>query len=187
MAWSIRIGKTVQIQLLAFDPDAGQDLILTASGGLFEDFFQQKAMFSAVSDTAVFTWTAQNEHVREQPHQIAFKVKEDSENNGLATFRVVRFRVLAVSGVSGRQDRAINLTIFPNPSVGTFRAELPAGAPSGASLRVVSRSGQVIRERPAQTDQTSHLLEAGDLPASLYFLQVVLAGQVLATEKFVKQ
>jgi hypothetical protein len=79
------------------------------------------------------------------------------------------------------------LRIFPNPNPGTFTVELPEPAKPGLSFRIINLTGQLLREQYTQTGNTLQTVQAGDLPAGLYFLQVRSEGKVLATEKFIKQ
>lgn len=83
--------------------------------------------------------------------------------------------------------RTIPLRIFPNPNAGTFTVELPEVATSGMYFRIIGLTGQILREQLTQTGQTLQTVDAGDLPAGLYFLQAVSKNQVIAIEKFVKQ
>ena len=45
----------------------------------------------------------------------------------------------------------------------------------------------MVKEQSAQAGGSLQTVQVGDLPAGLYFLQVVSEGKVLAVEKFVKQ
>jgi len=82
---------------------------------------------------------------------------------------------------------ASNLKLSPNPNTGTFTIELPKSAAAEMTLRIVGLTGQLVREQPTRSDSRIQTVQAGDLPAGLYFLQVVADGKVLAVEKFVKQ
>ncbi|MBP6810109.1 MAG: T9SS type A sorting domain-containing protein [Saprospiraceae bacterium] len=183
----VTVGQIVQIQAIATDPDPGQTLTLTASGGLFEDFFQEKATFVPNSNTGMFSWTVKSEHVRTQPHQILFKAKDDFLGDGFAATRIVRFRASEVVGVVGANPDLSGLHIFPNPNAGTFMVELPEPASADLIFRIVGITGQVLRELVVQSGITTQTVQAGGLPSGLYFLQVVSNGKVLATERFVKQ
>lgn len=77
--------------------------------------------------------------------------------------------------------------IFPNPNPGTFSVELHEPASPDLSFRIIGLTGQLLREQHTQTGSTMQTVQAGDLPAGLYFLQVRSEGRVLATEKFIKQ
>ena len=79
------------------------------------------------------------------------------------------------------------LRIFPNPNPGIFTVQLPEAATLGMSFRIVGLTGQLLRTQSTQTGSAIQTVQAGDLPAGLYFLQVVEDGSVLAVEKFVKQ
>jgi len=82
---------------------------------------------------------------------------------------------------------SLPLRIFPNPNPGTFNVELPGPATDGLLFRIVGLTGQHLREQPTKAGNTLQTVQAGDLPAGLYFLQVVSEGKVLGVEKFVKQ
>jgi uncharacterized repeat protein (TIGR01451 family) len=79
------------------------------------------------------------------------------------------------------------ILIYPNPNAGTFRVELFEAATPGMTLRIVSLTGQVLREQPAQAGRVIQTAQTGNLPAGFYLLQVVVEGKVLAVEKFVRQ
>jgi hypothetical protein len=79
------------------------------------------------------------------------------------------------------------ILIYPNPNAGTFRVELSEAATPGMTLRIVSLTGQVLREQPAQAGRVIQTAQTGNLPAGFYLLQVVVEGKVLAVEKFVRQ
>lgn len=79
------------------------------------------------------------------------------------------------------------LRIFPNPNPGAFSVELPEPAAAGTRFRIVGMTGQILREQSAKPGSSLQTVEAGDLPGGLYFLQVLSEGNVIATEKFVKQ
>lgn len=83
-------------------------------------------------------------------------------------------------------DKA-HIAIFPNPNPGIFSIELPSTTVSNMSFRILNLTGQVLRVQERQPGLATQLVQAGDLPAGLYFLQVVSNGQPLAIKKFVKQ
>lgn len=89
----------------------------------------------------------------------------------------------------GLDDLPLNkrLRIFPNPNPGTFTVQLPEPASPDLSFRIIGLTGQLLREQHTQTGSTMQTVQAGDLPAGLYFLQMRSEGRVLATVKFVKQ
>jgi len=182
----VTVGQIIQIQVTASDMDPGQILNLTASGGLFEDFFSEKATFIPNSNTGVFSWVVKNEHVRAQPHQILFKVKDDFLGDGFAAFRIVRFHANATVGVQSENADLPRLNVFPNPHAGTFLVELPEPALPGMVFRIVSITGHQLWERPAEPGATTQTIYANDLPPGQYFLQVVSEHKVLVVEKFAR-
>ncbi len=79
------------------------------------------------------------------------------------------------------------LHIFPNPSTGAFTAELPAPASSGMFLQITDPAGRIVKVQQIITDSVQQTVQVDQLPAGLYFLQLVSEGKILATQKFVKQ
>ena len=72
-------------------------------------------------------------------------------------------------------------------STGAFSVELPEAALPGMTFRIVGLTGQMLREQATLTGSARQTVQAEDLPAGLYFLQVIYEGKALAAEKFVKQ
>ena len=81
-------------------------------------------------------------------------------------------------------NRVFNLS--PNPNAGVFNIEMSAPAEPGAGFRITDPGGRLWREQPVAAGSKRQTVQAGDLPAGLYFLQVVAEGKVLAAERFVK-
>ena len=79
------------------------------------------------------------------------------------------------------------LRIFPNPNPGMFSVEMPEPAKPGMTFRIIDLTGRLVQEQKTEPGSMQQTVRASELPASLYFLQVVLEGKVLAVEKFVKQ
>ncbi len=77
--------------------------------------------------------------------------------------------------------------IFPNPNAGTFSIELPYVATSDMTFRIIGLTGQLLKEQSTQAGSRMQTVKAGDLPAGIYFLQIVLEGKILDVEKFVKE
>ena len=114
----------------------------------------------------------------------------NSNQGGTETFTVVHLDNLCLDGTlvpvndPGMKRR---FRIFPNPNPGTFSVELPEAATPNMAFRVIGVTGQMVKEQSAQAGGSLQTVQVGDLPAGLYFLQVVSEGKVLAVEKFVKQ
>lgn len=79
------------------------------------------------------------------------------------------------------------MRLYPNPNSGTFTLELPEGAASDMTIRVVGLTGQVLLEQQAETGRIQQTVETRDLPAGLYFVQLTAAARMLGVAKFVKQ
>ncbi len=97
---------------------------------------------------------------------------------------------VAVQNSIGRlptHTSSLSMRIFPNPNLGTFTVKLPQPATSGLTFRVVDLTGRLVMEHPMETGSALQTVQADDLPAGIYFLQVIAEGRVMAVEKFVKQ
>jgi hypothetical protein len=81
----------------------------------------------------------------------------------------------------------LSLKLSPNPNSGIFSIELPEPITSDLRFRVVSLTGRMLHEQPAQSGETLQTIRSEQLPAGLYFLQVISDGRILTTEKFVKE
>ncbi|MFN4079853.1 MAG: T9SS type A sorting domain-containing protein [Saprospiraceae bacterium] len=86
--------------------------------------------------------------------------------------------------MGGLQSR---MRIFPNPNTGHFTLELPAPAPSGTTIRITDPTGRLALEATAKVGSEQQQVQAGALPAGLYFVQVLHEGRVVGVSRFVKQ
>ncbi len=135
-----------------------------------------------VTGTSIITYDA-GIYVKLKPHPSTpnsdgFKVKSSG------FFKAI---IDGCSVSATNPDRAINLRIFPNPNAGTFSVELPEAAEPGMVFRIVGLTGRVLRTQQMQAGVTPQTVEASELPAGLYFLQIVSNDRVLTVEKFVKE
>ncbi|NUO02440.1 MAG: T9SS type A sorting domain-containing protein, partial [Saprospiraceae bacterium] len=79
------------------------------------------------------------------------------------------------------------LRLYPNPNSGAFTLELSQAATPGMTFRIIGLTGQVVLEKIAEAGSARQTLEAGALPAGLYFVQAVEDGRIVGVERFVKQ
>ena len=114
-------GETVNFDVIATDPDAGQMVELTALGGPFEVSTGQ-ATFNAPTGYQVppvignFNWNTTCEHIRGQPYTIVFRAIDNFAGNfGLADLKTVRILVVgpAPEDVQAEpQSNQINVSWF---------------------------------------------------------------------------
>ena len=80
------------------------------------------------------------------------------------------------------------LRIIPNPVSDFLNFQLSsAQLPEDAIFRIVNVAGQVVEEVKAGYAQTNFVISTGDWVPGVYFLQYLEAGQVRASEQFIKQ
>ena len=121
------------------------------------------------------------------PGDYLFQVACDNDCVKEATFHLDLCYNDCTNDVTDLDGNAFSISIYPNPNPGIFNVELPAPARPGTAFRIVDLTGQVLRTQPTQAGSAMQTVQADDLPAGLYFLQVVAEGRVVAVEKFVKQ
>ena len=90
-------------------------------------------------------------------------------------------------GTSSKPGSPYLTSLLPNPNSGIFSVELPLPAIPTMTFRIAGLTGQVLQELPIQAGAWIQSVQTKDLPAGLYFLQIVSEGRVVAVEKFVKQ
>jgi hypothetical protein len=55
------------------------------------------------------------------------------------------------------------------------------------NIRIIGLTGQTLLQQRAEAGAARQLLDAGNLPAGLYFVQVWSEGRIVGVERFVKQ
>lgn len=80
---------------------------------------------------------------------------------------------------------SLSVRVFPNPSAGAFNVMLPDGLPAGATVRLLSLTGQILQELQAEPGAVVQPVRAENLPPGLYLIQLAAKGGVLATGKVV--
>lgn len=117
------------------------------------------------------------------PYTITYLVVEKDPAIGLICFE--KIGTLGLVNVEDLwQSRAMRL--YPNPNTGHFTLELPAPAPSGTTIRITDPTGRLAFEAAAKVGSERQQVQAGALPAGLYFVQVLQEGRVVGILRFVK-
>lgn len=166
-----------------------QDITITSTSGLYEnEYFDNTATFAAdVSGsmgTATFEWVVQAEHVRDQPHQVVFKVKDDYMNSGsgASAVAVMRFRAKMVSDLEEREGREIRIQLFPNPVKETLFVQLDSPLKSPTFYQILNSSGQLITS--GKLEAQAKEVDVRALPSGTYFLKILDTNKYLT---FIKQ
>ncbi len=90
-------------------------------------------------------------------------------------------------GATAVDLNAWEVMVYPNPTSGTIQVEMHQPTSPETTFRIVDVAGRpVLEERPESGVQWLKI-QAGILPAGLYFLQVCESGHVRATAKFIKR
>jgi hypothetical protein len=82
---------------------------------------------------------------------------------------------------------AMAVSLFPNPTAGSFTVELSEPTPAGTTLYATNLAGQVLLEKQLDSGAERQTVEAGALPPGIYFLQVMVEGSVVAVEKLIRE
>ena len=141
----VLVGSTQTIQVSAEDMDVNQNIILSSTSGLYDNF-TVLAAFEAENNgnqsAGTFTWEVKEEHLRTAPYTILFKAKDQLE---AASFALVRYRVVeTLSNVE--ENLAIrSLKIYPNPAGRVLRVQLDATL-LGSNFRISTLNGQVLQQ-----------------------------------------
>jgi gliding motility-associated-like protein len=94
-------GDTVQFDVIATDPDTGQLVQLTTTGGPYvvpvsPAIFDVPSGFVPSPDTGRFVWITNCTHIRDQYYQVVFKADDNYRDSlGLSTQRTTRIKVIA--------------------------------------------------------------------------------------------
>jgi hypothetical protein len=80
-----------------------------------------------------------------------------------------------------------SVPLFPNPNTGNFNVILPENTSRAGALYVSDVAGRIVHTQKIADSDATQAVQAGELPSGLYFLQVVVAGKVMAVEQFVKE
>jgi len=95
-------GEPIELPILVDDPDDGQQVRITATGGPFEVEIS-KAILDASEEyvdaptTVTFKWLTECEHISDTYYQIVVKAVDDFftlQNTGLATLKTIRIKVV---------------------------------------------------------------------------------------------
>lgn len=94
----------------------------------------------------------------------------------------IRYAYFPLSAGSSLNKR--NLRVFPNPASDAIRISFEATP--GSRLRLISITGQLLKEYRPDVTQTEHLIEIGDYAPGMYLLQLWENGQLRALERVIR-
>ena len=167
----VQVGDFVSVGLIAGGIQNLQLIDITSSSGLY-DFFENPASFSAEvilnTGTGQFEWEVLEEHVRQQPYLVVFKVKDSINVDGLAAYQVLQYKVVTQLS-STTEVRSPEFHIFPNPASEVLRLTFD-DYPGELPYRIMNTKGDLVRKgivQNAYEEINLHQLSPGG-----YILQV---------------
>jgi len=122
---TVAVGDTISIDFEISEPDVDQqELWVSSTCGLY-DYFDSPATFTTsingLNATAHFEWIVKEEHVRQQPYQIAVRAKGVNDEFGLANYLVLQYRTDFITSLDQDPSIAtIDFQLSPNPVTNDF-------------------------------------------------------------------
>lgn len=113
----------------------------------------------------------------------------DNKDDLYDEFITDAFTLLDAAQLSSVQEiiDIASLRLYPNPTPGQFTLELPQPATPSMRIHIIGLTGQTLLEKEVEPGAARQLLDVGNLPAGLYFLQVWSEGKIAGVAKLVKQ
>ena len=184
----VNIGDTITVDVEATGWDTNLGLSLTASCGLFEDYYEHQAEFDATTSGAegsgTFTWVVKEEHARQQPYQLVFKARDNFGNieEGVAIYKYLRYRVTGDVVDVDEPTQTSMIEVFPNPTKDEVRVITPP-ASGIMEYEIVNAGGKVVKTGVLNTSQAISL---HGMPDGLYVLRL-RKGSTWEAFKLIKQ
>jgi hypothetical protein len=167
----VQVGDFISVGLTAGGIQNLQLIDITSSSGLY-DFFENPASFSAEvilnTGTGQFEWEVLEEHVRQQPYLVVFKVKDTMNADGLAAFKVLQYKV-ATQLSNTTEVSSPEFNIFPNPASEVLRLTFDT-YPGVLPYRITDAMGREISKGMVQNAYEEINLQG--LSPGGYILQV---------------
>ena len=182
-------GDTIVVTASVSDPDAGQSVTLTSSSGLY-GYFTPSAVFVPYPGGGAFQWVVLPEQMRDQPYAVVFKASDDSgglisngtpdhdAGHGLASFKVIQFRVRQIVATADPSSAVGRLIIYPNPATDAVTVRWPVPATEGMRLRMVDVDGRLLHDIAVPPGAVQQRVALTAVPASACQLQLYSAGGV---------
>lgn len=91
------------------------------------------------------------------------------------------------TAVNNAYDGQAEFHISPNPTSNYLNLFFEKTMPATATFRIINAEGRLLREFKTANLQPTFLLPVADWPGGAYWLQMVVNGAVVQSEKFIKQ
>lgn len=121
----VAVGDTISIDFEISEPNMDQEeLWVSSTCGLY-DYFDSPATFTTsingLNATAHFEWIVKEEHVRQQPYQLAIRAKGGNNEFGLSNYMVLQYRTDFTTSLDPDPSIAsIDFQLSPNPVLNDF-------------------------------------------------------------------
>ncbi|MCF8247703.1 MAG: T9SS type A sorting domain-containing protein [Saprospiraceae bacterium] len=86
------------------------------------------------------------------------------------------------------QATKIKLSIYPNPTTDYLNFLINAPNPaSRATIRIINGEGKLVKEFKTDSFNSTFIVPVWDWASGVYWVQVMVEGKLITTEKFIKQ
>ncbi len=183
----VYVGENISFAFEASDQDNGQVIKMSSTSGLYFDF-SDNANFTFNNQydnegSSTFNWTVTPEHYRTMPYQVVFKVTDLYNDHGLASFKVLRFRVLFGPNTTPKIENESFIKIASNPVVSDDLRLISSDVQYPINFQVIDVSGKILKSGILHSaDQIIDLTKFANGSYFLYLNNKDFAR----TEKFIK-
>ncbi len=168
------------------EPDTGRSLVIFGQSVLSSQHLINIALLADSVQTTPFY--AQDLYINQQLTEPAVRDLSDIESYLLPDMvGNTSPPKLVITQVGGTSDAAMNVRIYPNPSLytATVEATLPAGH---YTARIIGVSGQVHQQQALELSESGKFwqtLDLSELASGYYMLQIERAGESMGAYPFI--
>ncbi|MDQ3393633.1 MAG: T9SS type A sorting domain-containing protein [Bacteroidota bacterium] len=176
----IQAGTVLDLTVEASDLD-GDPLEILTSGAPY-DLAVGPATFETNENLVDFNWSTSEEHIRSQPYEIIFTVRDDPKTGPvLYDYKVWRITVSTLASTANEIDKS-HLKVYPNPSTGIVKFTSNY-MPGKVQVIIYDLSGKIIYNENSLSISTLKI-DLNAQPNGNYF--IILKGEkVIETKRLI--
>lgn len=113
-----------------------------------------------------------------------------SEKNGKANVEdelIIKYTVNTTTSVINKISAVTLSNPYPNPAHNATRVKYSFNQPLDANLVVTNIIGSQVYVKPIYDKKGEAVIEVGDLPAGLYFINLISDGEIITNKKLIKR